>query len=210
MTTLNPPTRPEHYHGLERSISDRVAWLQKASVARHSNAVARLARLRQAQNAQPGAVADVWDDTINLVPEEELGKGDEPSIAEVVTHTAVTLFALHRQGKCVTAHTSGVSLGTAVRTLARARAKGDAESEGVRRRFDAVLTSVDAAEATHHLRGLVLMLRDKQIPLDYGLLATDLAGLWRYRTDAVRLRWARDYRRSPSSEEPTPTDKEQS
>jgi CRISPR system Cascade subunit CasB len=200
--------RRERFHGLSGVVSGRAFDLQAKSVNRSSDAVARLARLRRAISTSPGAEPSVWDDTIGLVPEEELGRGDDPSYAETATHLAMALFSLHRQGKCTRAHSTGGSLGSATRILSHRRASDEKESEGVRRRFDAVLTAVDEAETAYHLRGIVMMLRDEQIPLDYGRLTTDLVDLWSPgRGDTVRLRWARDYRKAATG--PGTTDEEQ-
>ncbi|MCG2797413.1 MAG: type I-E CRISPR-associated protein Cse2/CasB [Cellulomonas sp.] len=199
-STSAPPdlaTPERHERTLAVAVAARAAQLQAASIRQVGDAVARIARLRRAVGAAPGAEPDVWDDTIGLVPRGELGRGDDPSRAETAAHVAMTLFAVHRQGKCVTAHVQGVSFGRAVRALSRHRGRGQDESEGVRRRFDAVLTSDEPEEALYHLRGLVLLLRDAQIALDYGRLASDLVDLWTpARADTLRLRWARDYRRS--------------
>lgn len=200
-----PGAHPE----LAQAVAARVAWLQGASTAEHSHpqAVAALARLRRGVGRRPGALPEIWDDTISLVPGHELGRTDEPSSAEHAAHTAMTVFALHRQGASRVAHARGATVGRAVRDLSRARAVAGAdESEGVRRRFDAVLTAGAPAEGAHHLRGLVLMLRDEGIPLDYGQLAADLADLWTPgRADRVRLRWARQYRSTPTAEPGTDT-----
>jgi CRISPR system Cascade subunit CasB len=202
------------YNGLARAVTARAASLQRQSTSNEKGtASAQIARLRRAVNARPGSDPDVWDSTIGLVPEPELGPGDEPSRAETAAHVAMTMFALHRQGKCTEAHVTGVSLAQAVRALSRSRSGSDSdESEGVRRRFDALLTATDPVEASHHLRGLVLLLRSELIGLDYGRLAVDLADLWSATgSDRVRLRWAREYRRldTTSSTDPTPTTAEE-
>src|SRR5690625_44291 len=134
--------------------------------------------------------------------------GDEPSPSERAAHHGMTLFALHRQGKSATAHVPQAPFGRAVRELARHRAIGEGdEAEGVRRRFDALVTASTAEEGAYHLRGLILMLRDAGLSIDYGLLAQDLADLLTpARRDAARLRWARQYRmrrsRQPSDATP--------
>lgn len=202
-----PPTgrkpRPPRYGVLGRAIASRVRYLQEASNNDNANAVARLAQLRRGVGATPGQVVETWEDTIGVVPDELLGRGDVPNPSEMAAHHAMTLFALHRRGKAATAHITGLPLGEALRVLSRRRAVGDGdEAEGVRRRFDALVTASTPAEGASHLRGLVLMLRDEDIGLDYGLLAEDLAWLWTPgRADAVRLRWARQYRTVRNADE---------
>lgn len=184
------------------AVAARVRHLQRWSVedsnsAMVASAVRALALLRRARGSWPGQQAEIWEDTLGLVPSGSFDPSvDDPSAAELAAHHAMVLFALHRQGRITTAHRDGVGPGRAFATLARQRG-GDAgaESEGVRRRFDAMLTAASVEESAGHLRGLVELLRAADIPLDYGQLAEDLADLWSvpYQHQA-RLRWARQYR----------------
>lgn len=86
----------------------------------------------------------------------------------------------------------GVTLGKAVRRLVP---YGDLEVEArTLRRFNQMATSSDMDELTHHLRGMISLLRSHDIPLDYAALARDL---FLYQTiefqPKVRLKWGRDY-----------------
>lgn len=186
------------------NVTSTVQYLQSASAQNSPQAVARLAQLRAAVGAAPGSAPAVWTETIGNVPEELLNHDDEPSAAESAIHHAVTLFALHRQGKVTRAHQSRVGIGHALRRLSSHRSgNANEESEGVRRRFDSFMTAVSITESAYHLRGLVTLLRSADIGLDYGYLARDLSQLWTPAIrDTVRLRWARDYRYAGKSEEP--------
>lgn len=190
------------------AVAERAQRLQGASIADAPWAVSVLAQLRRAVGNPPGRDPEIWPETIGLVPEQLLGRGEEPTASELAAHHAMTLFALHRQGRSEKAHIPGVGPGTAFASLARRRGGGEGDSEGVRRRFDAMVTATSPQESAHHLRGLVTLMRSEQVGMDYGQLADDLAGLWSRRRDAVRLRWARQYRRlrppPPSEEPPTP------
>lgn len=206
------PYRVRHPRFVQ-AVGGRAAVLQANSAPsqRVPAAVATLARLRHAAGKPVGAVADVWEDTLGLVPNDLRGTRDEPNAVEQAAHHAMTLFALHRQGRSATAHRDGVSFGRALIRLAFSRSSGGEEAESVRRRFDALLTSSNPDEAARHLRGIVLLLRSEDIALDYGLLAGDLADLWTPgRVNAVRLRWARDYRRDRTADSDDPTEASQS
>lgn len=159
---------------------------------------ATLARLRQAIGTKPGVVPNIWDSTIGLVPIGLQGRTDDPAPAEFAVHHAITLFAMHCQGKVTQAHRAGISLGVAVRNLSEHHtSEVTKESPGVRKRFNALLTAFDVDEAQYHLRGLISLLRAAGLSLDYGRLVTDLTDLWDpLRRDSVRLRWAREYRRA--------------
>lgn len=181
---------------LGEALAARVWQLQRLSNEDQPAAVRTLALLRRAAGAVPGAVPDVWADTIGLVPLDAVDvRSDEPSAAELAAHHAMVLFALHRQGRSEQAHVDGVPPGRAFARLARLRGGTEGEAEGVRRRFDAMVTATSAAESARHLRGLVQLLRAGGVGLDYGLLAEDLADLWSVRyQNRARLRWARQYR----------------
>lgn len=86
----------------------------------------------------------------------------------------------------------GISLGRAVRQLADPGSEPE-ESPSFRR-FQTLLTASDIQEISHHLRGMIQLLRAKGIPLDYARLAKDLYKL-QYAGSApgVRLMWGQDY-----------------
>ncbi len=137
-------------------------------------------------------MSELWGITLEGMPEELLG-GKEPSTGEWAAYTALTLFALHQQGKdlkreCMSKE--GVSLGSAVRTLI----KSEDEEARVKRRFDAAATASSIEEFTTHLRGLVQLLKAGGAVLDYPALAQDI---YRFQNptyrDLVRLNWGREF-----------------
>ncbi|UVS78391.1 type I-E CRISPR-associated protein Cse2/CasB [Actinokineospora sp. UTMC 2448] len=170
-------------------VGDRVGRLQRGYLRDHSEAVAALARLRRGAGKPAGSVLDIVDHTHAEEFVREW-RDDAPSYAENASHVAMTLYALHQQSQRQGMHQSGRRFGSAVRGLApELRADGP-----VTRRFAAVGTADSFTELSHHLRGLVQLMRSAQVKLDYGLLAHDL-WLWQLpgRADAVRLRWGRDF-----------------
>lgn len=178
-------------------IADRAQQLQAGSGHDDPSSVRTLAVLRRAAGLPPGAVSGAWADTLGLTPPGCFDPSiDEPSAAELAAHHAMTLFAIHRQGKVGQAHRDGVTPGRAFATLSRKRsADGSADNEGVRRRFDAMMTASSVEESARHLRGIVQMMRAEDVAIDYGQLAEDLADLWSVPyQDQARLRWARQYR----------------
>ena len=158
---------------------------------------AALAKLRRGVGKSPGSSPELWQLTLNEFPEELMGSASTPSEGEWAAHIALTLFSIHQQSKDI--HTqcmnqSGAALGRSLRRLVK-----EPEDEArIKRRFDAVLTSQSPHELANHLRGLVQLLRDAGIPLDYPLLGTDI---YRFQfptlRDGVRLQWGRDYYRQP-------------
>ena len=156
---------------------------------------AALARLRRGIGKAPGSMPELWEATLKDLPQELIGKGQDPSYGEWAVHTALTLFALHQQGKdlklqCM--NKDGEFLGISLRKLV----SDDEEEKRIKRRFDAASTSSSMEEFSHHLRGLIQLLKAKSIPLDYPALAEDLYWLQMPNArDSVRLRWGRDFYR---------------
>lgn len=184
-----------------RDLGDHVARRVGALQARvlstvpQPEAISALARLRRGIGRTPG-----FDFTLEQylqVPEDLLGyrPADDAEAAdtEYAVHDAVTLYALHQQSRRERMHVDGRGLGRALSDLVR---KSDSP-EGVRRRFAALGTASTYHESIYHLRSLITMLREQQIPLDYGLLADDLTTLrgpdGQSRVQAI---WGREFFRS--------------
>jgi len=161
-----------------------------------------LAKLRRGIGKQPGELPELLEVFLEGMPEEMYGKDGKPSYAEWAIYTALTLFALHQQGKDhpmsiagnAEKNVAGNSLGAAAGQLVRR----DMERESaIKRRFDAIATANDFTELAYHARGLLNLLRAEDIPLDYPRLAEDL--YW-YQFDEkknrIRLRWGEDYYRN--------------
>lgn len=151
---------------------------------------AELAELRRGVGRQPGDLPALWGALLADMPEQLQGSNG-PSKAEWAVYTALTLFALHQPGR---------TLGGAVRQLAEKTAAGqDWTESSVLRRFNALATADSMPEVSHHLRGMIQLLRREGIPLDYPQLAEDL---YQYQfvdgAPNVRLRWGRDLYASPT------------
>ncbi|KAB1139358.1 type I-E CRISPR-associated protein Cse2/CasB [Micromonospora sp. AMSO12t] len=192
--------------GLGEHVARTVSALQVRLLreAPQPEAVSALARLRRGIGRAPG-----FDYTLERylqVPEDLLGyrPADDAvaTDAEYAMHDAVTLYALHQQSRRERMHMDGRGLGQALAELVRVSAGPD----GVRRRFAALGTASTYHEGIYHLRSLITMLREPQIPLDYGLLADDLQTL-RLPTGRPQVQaiWGREFFRSrPSTDVETP------
>jgi CRISPR system Cascade subunit CasB len=158
---------------------------------------AMLAKLRRGIGKQPGELPELFEIVLSDMPEELYGLGDEPSYSVWAIYTALTLFALHQQGKDrpmsagnkIDGKYTGNSLGAAVGYLVR---KDKERETAIKRRFDAVVTANEFTELAHHARGLIQLLRAGDIALDYPRFAEEL--YW-YQFDEkrnqIRLRWGR-------------------
>lgn len=201
---------------VEAHVGSRVSGLQHALLDRghrdHSATIATLARLRR---SHPGDVSDPasWSVTFGGTPPALVGRGEEPSRAELAVHAALVLFAGHAQSADGPRHVRGRRLGHAIGDLARAD-NPEAYADGaVARRFRSFATATTWTSAVRHLRGLISLMRSQRIGLDYGVLAADL---WRMQDPdglrKARLQWARDFHHlpsGPSAETPPTTSTEQ-
>lgn len=176
-------------------VDSRLRVLQEGLLANTSASVATLARLRRGVGKQPGSIPDIWQVTLadEFVP---AGSGDSPTAAETAAHIAMTLYAVHQQSAKGRMHQRGYGLGRSARLLRKQLKAPDAETDPVRRRFQAIGTADSLEEVVHHARGLVQQFRSAAIPLDYGLFADQLSS-WQTEAGAgrVRLQWGRDFYR---------------
>lgn len=166
---------------------------------------ATLAKLRRGIGKPPGSLPELWDITLEGLQDSQAQqphKGEHPRYEESAVHTALTLFALHQQGKEIKTqcmHAPDVSLGKAMRQLIRQKPERE---EAIKRRFIAATTSDSYEELTWHVRGLIQLLRSEEIGLDYAKLAGEL---YRFQfpdnRDGIRLQWGRELYWQPSEKQ---------
>lgn len=209
-------TDPAHrLHTVGSLVDGRVTDLQNRFLRERqdSAAVAALARLRRAVGKNPGDVLDVLEFTFHPDLLDKRSSDDaDAGPAEWAAHVAITLYATHQQSQGERMHRRGRGLGAALRGLHQ----GDADKipDPITRRFRMLGTADSFGELTHHLRGVVQLLRAAGSPTDYGLLADQLHTWQRYGPARVRMAWGRQFYRqnrtdtdtgaaSPPSDSPT-------
>ena len=149
---------------------------------------AACAKLRNAVAKPRGSVPDTWDITLLGSPEGDM--------AGEAIHTALTLYALHKQGKSDSMNDSKTGFGSAIAKLITVD-----NEQAVRRRFNAVATSLEFSELAHHARGLVQLLKSKDIKMNYEQFACDLFFFQMHEhKDRVRLKWGEQFYRNPRGE----------
>ena len=126
-------------------VRRKIEMLDKES----SKSQAMCAKLRRSIGKPPGATPDIWEVTIQGTPESWRSRNDEPSFAEWAVHTALPLYALHKQGKSESMHNYEVSFASAVARLVKL---DDNRQDAIRRRFNAVATSANFTELSYHAR----------------------------------------------------------
>lgn len=121
--------------------------------------------------------------------EKLAGKTDEPSPSEQAAFVALTLFGWHMQSATKPMHTAEISF---ARACGKLFATGTSDS--IKSRVDAMLLARDEKSRLLQIRSLVSLLRSKELPCDYGKLASDLRALMNpKRRPGVLLRWGRDF-----------------
>lgn len=154
-----------------------------------------LANLRRGVGRMPGDLPQLWGMLFDQLPEDMLGRRGEPSRAEWAIYTAITLYALHQQGRDpqqASMHREGISLGKAAAMLVWE--EGEEARERIAHRFHQVALASDMETASYYLRGLVQLLRAADIGLDYPMLAADLYRFqFEERAAAIRLKWGQDF-----------------
>ena len=187
--------------GISEQIKSYTALRIDSIVNNPSGSAVRtsLAKLRKGAGHAPGELPELWGEFLLGMPSELYSSGKEPSYAEWAVYTALTVFAIHQQGKPLkegSMHCSGVSLGAAARKLI----KKEDDRERVNRRFYLVAGADNMTEFAYYLRSLITLLRSENIGLDYVQLASDMFYFQNPNTaDSVRLRWGEDFCRLDSN-----------
>jgi CRISPR system Cascade subunit CasB len=151
---------------------------------------AALARLRRGVGKEVGSIPEIWQYMYEALP-DALAKDDR---AENAIHTALTLFGMHAQGadnpKTVHDEAAG-SLGKATNKL---KAMKPNYESGILHRFSALVTAKTYAEISTHARGIIQLLRQGDIALDYTKFAKDLYILQRGQNvaDQILQDWGKD------------------
>lgn len=161
---------------------------------------AELANLRRGVGRTPGDLPELWGSFLLGMPEELQSATGDPTPGEWAVYLALTLYALHQQGHSLPAenmHKPGQGLGLAVRKLVKA--DEDPAKSSILKRFNMLATANTMPEISHHLRGIVQLLRSESIPMDYVRLATDLYYLqFTESAPRVRLKWGQDFYKEPA------------
>ncbi|MEU6631735.1 type I-E CRISPR-associated protein Cse2/CasB [Streptomyces parvus] len=197
-TTIAPLTA---WQRVQETADNLIRPLQRELLDDRPHAVAALARLRCGAGKDTSQVPDLWG-LVDIGPLHDRPQdGGRPLTehelvrAEDAVHTAMTLWALHQQSRGQGMHQSGRhpthhGLGAAVRQL---MPPGEI-AEPVRKRLVRAGTAPDLPQLAQRLRDIVLLLRQQDIPLDYGLLAAQLYQ-WQAPAgrDTVRRAWGRSF-----------------
>jgi len=158
---------------------------------------AALAKLRRGVGKELGEIPEILEYVLLDLPGEVVESERDTERAEIAIYTALTMFAVHQQGKEQfmgkeeQEDKQRQSFGQAVRILTNANSDHE---KAIKRRFDKVLSSYDLKELSVHARSIIGLLKAANIPLDYAAFAEDL--FWFQNSDfkrSVILKWTQDY-----------------
>lgn len=196
-------------HLVHSAIASNVARLQHGYLADQPAAVASLARIRRNDLTDPGANPDTLGELFDGLPEPLMSTGYRATPAERAVHAAITLYAVHQQGRKVPMHEhQGSSFGWAVRELSsKRRGAGDGLDPGVLSRFQRAISANSEAMRLFHLKALITMMRAEQVAFDYGRFGRDLFQMGTAQgRNRIALAWSRDlYRRPKKNDSETRT-----
>ncbi len=158
---------------------------------------AMMANLRRGAGHEPGELPELFGTILLDMPEEFMSKDGIATKKEWACYIALTLYALHQQGydlKSRPMHVNeSISIGRALAQLAKTSEDVNAEKRALQK-LKAFATAVDMREASHHLRGIIQLLGNRGIPIDYEMLAEDLYEFqFADGKNRVNLRWGQDF-----------------
>lgn len=159
---------------------------------------AALANLRRGVGREPGELPQLFGTILYEMPEDFLSQNGNATKEEWVCYISLTLYALHQQGhngENQEMHTrEKIGIGKAMYRLALSY-EGDPNAEQrMLQRLKTLVTAVDMKELSYHLRGIIQLLKSRDIPLNYEILAEDLYELqFPEGKNRVSLRWGQDF-----------------
>lgn len=165
---------------------------------------ATLAKLRKGIGMMPGEKPELYGFFLQDMPEEFWNNEGRITNEEWACYLALTLYSLHQQGNSPVLHNmhqkERESLGNALRRLAAAQGDSNAK-ERMQKKLQMVITSKDMGEFSHHLKGIITLLRGAGIPVNYVELAKDIYYFqFEGSKTKVSLKWGQDYFRKDKEE----------
>lgn len=160
------------------------------------------ANIRNSINKDSSVNMDALAFVFRNIPEEFLGYNKNLNDYEKAILTAVQMYALHQQAKVESVlkvdYEEGEkrpNLGTVLSTL-----RGE-DSKAIDRRFNAMITSSNFEELSHHLRQMIKLLKAKSdAKVDYASLADDLYWFLKNQREGLKIKWSRSYYKSSKKE----------
>lgn len=153
------------------------------------------ANIRNSINKDSSVNMDALAFVFQNIPEEFLGFNKNLNDYEKAILTSVQMYALHQQAKADSVLEIDYKEGERRQNLGDALSslRGD-DSKAIDRRFNAMITSSNFEELSHHLRQMIKLLKAKSdAKVDYASLADDLYWFLKNQREGLKIKWSRSY-----------------
>lgn len=153
------------------------------------------ANIRNSINKDSSVNMDALAFVFQNIPEEFLGFNKNLNDYEKAILTAVQMYALHQQAKIESVLKLDYEEGEKRQNLGDALSslRSD-DSKAIDRRFNAMITSSNFEELSHHLRQMIKLLKAKSdAKVDYASLADDLYWFLKNQRERLKIKWSRSY-----------------
>ena len=155
------------------------------------------ANIRNSINKDSSVNMDALAFVFKNIPEEFLGNNKNLNDYEKAILTAVQMYALHQQANTNTVLKLDYEEGERRQNLGDVLAtmrKNEDDSKAIDRRFNAMITSSNFEELSHHLRQMIKLLKAKSdAKVDYASLAYDLYWFLKNQREGFKIKWSRSY-----------------
>lgn len=155
------------------------------------------ANIRNSINKDSSVNMDTLAFVFQNIPEEFLGYNKNLNDYEKAILTAVQMYALHQQAKVESVLKLDYKEGEIRQNLGdslNSMRKNNDEDKAIDRRFNAMITSSNFEELSHHLRQMIKLLKAKsEAKVDYASLADDLYWFLKNQREGLKIRWSRSY-----------------
>lgn len=171
----------------------------------YSGGKAAMSQLIKGLGKKPSECPNTFGYVLKNMSEEFYSKTGDETKEEWACYIALTLFALHQQGKNMDSECMNtddeISLGDAMNILVSKQ--GDLNAmDRIQERFKSIATSVDIMALSVYLRAIIKLLKKENIKLNYALLAKNLYEFqFEESKPKVILRWGQDLYRFRKEEE---------
>lgn len=162
------------------------------------------ANIRNSINKDSSVNMDALAFVFQNIPDEFLGFNKNLNDYEKAILTAVQMYALHQQAKTDSVLKLDYKEGESRQNLGdslNSMRKNNDEDKSIDRRFNAMITSSNFEELSHHLRQMIKLLKAKSdAKVDYASLAYDLYWFLKNRREGLKIKWSRSYYKSNKKE----------
>lgn len=153
------------------------------------------ANIRNSINKDSSVNMDALAFVFQNIPEEFLGYNKNLNDYEKAILTAVQMYALQQQAKVESVLNLDYKEGERRQNIGDALSslRSD-DSKAIDRRFNAMITSSNFEELSHHLRQMIKLLKAKSdAKVDYASLADDLYWFLKNQREGLKIKWSRSY-----------------